>query len=277
MGPGHGGPGEGQLLRTVTTCAAELQWGRATEGPERHLETGAGVRSRRFNGAGPRRARRASRAPRGILRPPASMGPGHGGPGEARRSAMATTTWSWLQWGRATEGPERSPSSTGRIRYFASMGPGHGGPGEYRALTPRRPSTSLLQWGRATEGPESMSVHSSSSHSPSLQWGRATEGPERPSEGTEEVPDLPRFNGAGPRRARRAIYCVSRGLIIRASMGPGHGGPGEKDAQLERPRPPMLQWGRATEGPESTGLRWRPGLFRRFNGAGPRRARRVNA
>ena len=36
-----------------------------------------------------------------------------------------------LQWGRATEGPERAKEKKGKRREVkASMGPGHGGPGE---------------------------------------------------------------------------------------------------------------------------------------------------
>ena len=41
---------------------------------------------------------------------------------------------------------------------------------------------------------------------------------------------------------------------VLASMGPGHGGPGEIHIDTALGQPIKLQWGRATEGPESANL-----------------------
>ena len=82
------------------------------------------------------------------------------------------------------------------------MGPGHGGPGE-GLVDGGEMSVTVLQWGRATEGPESGRNLRPKPSTNQLQWGRATEGPER---------DMYRDYGAH---------------VTDASMGPGHGGPGE--------------------------------------------------
>ena len=59
------------------------------------------------------------------------MGPGHGGPGELLAAAEKVDNTRLLQWGRATEGPERNmPRWDWHAPCYASMGPGHGGPGE---------------------------------------------------------------------------------------------------------------------------------------------------
>ena len=60
-----------------------------------------------------------------------------------------------------------------------------------------------------------------------------------------------------------------------ASMGPGHGGPGESMSTKGCAWESTLQWGRATEGPESWHQHQARQYCHRFNGAGPRRARRV--
>ena len=58
MGPGLGGPGE-EPTRWYIADWAELQWGRALEGPERWPCWRYTAEGRCFNGAGPWRARRA--------------------------------------------------------------------------------------------------------------------------------------------------------------------------------------------------------------------------
>ena len=113
--------------------------------------------------------------------------------------------------------------------------PGFNGAGPRRArrgipVTQQERIPATLQWGRATEGPEREGYGLLYAYANTLQWGRATEGPER------RISSLRRhscgcFNGAGPRRARRGVGKVAGHLDGSASMGPGHGGPGEK-AQL---------------------------------------------
>ena len=63
--------------------------------------------------------------------------------------------------------------------------------------------------------------------SPMLQWGRATEGPERFWHHRSLESFILCFNGAGPRRARREEVKEHQNGVSGASMGPGHGGPGE--------------------------------------------------
>ena len=132
-----------------------------------------------------------------------------------------------------------------------------------------------LQWGRATEGPERRSNSPASTELPRLQWGRATEGPESspsqvfpalealasmgpghggPGEGrTRPRTDRPtaRFNGAGPRRARRADYSYKAGFVAELQWGRATEGPESNVDEKARERLEKLQWGRATEGPES--------------------------
>ena len=278
MGPGHGGPGEPAVSNVQNQVHARLQWGRATEGPEREEEGGANcthccfngagprrarrdltgrpifARIIRFNGAGPRRARRALRA----LGPPtrvgqASMGPGHGGPGEPRplrigqgpaslgfngagprraRRALCSNRRRNSSSGFNGAGPRRARREESLCWHSQSRSSFNGaGPRRARRVIPRRyhkTMTGKLQWGRATEGPE---------------------------------------------RVETTFHCP-QGLF--ASMGPGHGGPGELITNLYPVPNAGLQWGRATEGPESRRAGGEGGPVVRFNGAGPRRARRAS-
>ena len=213
------------------------------------METCHGLWS--FNGAGPRRARRGGIVDLWGENFVASMGPGHGGPGEEASERACMHKIRGLQWGRATEGPESTADGL----------PAH-----------RQPK---LQWGRATEGPESEAARAIELSNEELQWGRATEGPESCRPSSSRPGRATSFNGAGPRRARRA--CCRRDKVkgklgfngaghggpgesrirgfceggLAASMGPGHGGPGEGNRSPNPTQAPKLQWGRATEGPES--------------------------
>ena len=182
------------------------------------------------------------------------------GPRRARRAGFATTTQKLqddvLQWGRATEGPERRRPRTNQVGGMAaSMGPGHGGPGEV-GLPCRRGAASLASMGPGHGGPgeELLGAHPGKERQ-RLQWGRATEGPESPTAAASSWAAALCFNGAGPRRARRGginahiltgIDMLQWGRATEgpespphqlldapqalASMGPGHGGPGEQDA-----------------------------------------------
>ncbi len=156
----------------------------------------------------------------------------------------------------------------------------------------------MLQWGRAPEGAERAPPPAVCSPMSRLQWGRAPEGAERVFWRFESAPSG-RFNGAAPRRARRGHRPRRRSLRARgfngaaprrarreqiqdesklsneASMGPRPGGRGEQSERRWSAARRSLQWGRAPEGAESAG--WPTVLPRspRFNGAAPRRARRV--
>ena len=179
------------------------------------------------------------------------MGPGHGGPGEILDLGDLFDVMEGLQWGRATEGPERSlrKRSTSRV-LLASMGPGHGGPGE---IAEEQIAEKHL----------------------ALQWGRATEGPESPL-GTPISKNRPRFNGAGPRRARRAV----RRENDRSPQVCFNGAGPRRARRAERSRDPQgfskcfngAGPRRARRGSDPLSLR---GRDTSFNGAGPRRARRA--
>ncbi len=132
--------------------------------------------------------------------------------------------------------------------HAASMGPRPGGRGESRSRTNPNSATKL-QWGRAPEGAES----------------RASGGGRRRED---------RFNGAAPRRARRARDGQRYFRVHLASMGPRPGGRGEFSTSFSGDSIAKLQWGRAPEGAERCAARSPQACATSFNGAAPRRARR---
>ena len=107
----------------------------------------------------------------------------------------------------------------------------------------------LLQWGRAPEGAERVKLAASTKEVGELQWGRAPEGAESKSRKTR-AQRRRRFNGAAPRRARRAAIQQGKLTQGRASMGPRPGGRGEVEKMTIVLPSFTLQWGRAPEGAE---------------------------
>ncbi len=206
-----------------------------------------------------------------------------------------------LQWGRAPEGAESRIADPLRLsRFAASMGPRPGGRGEPKLTADTGYDTDALQWGRAPEGAERfrfaqckhLHFHASMGPRPGgrgelsspsltwmlgeLQWGRAPEGAERARSSPGAVYGHSGFNGAAPRRARRALdRNPDSSAWLGLQWGRAPEGAERQDMFGAHARTRSLQWGRAPEGAERRSRNFvdeRKGDC--FNGAAPRRARR---
>ncbi len=226
MGPRPGGRGEGSVRFREGPCV-ELQWGRAPEGAERTARGRPALRVGCFNGAAPRRARRA-RFPSRLCR--TSVGFNGAAPRRARRvtrGMAATGNQVQLQWGRAPEGAERCRRRAIRwpMAGFNGAAPRRARrdlrgcrtrctPRRFNGAAPRRARRDLHEWVAAN--PEG-----------GLQWGRAPEGAERVRRSRRSPARLPA--SMGPRPGGRGENNDSDDVVfhLNASMGPRPGGRGE--------------------------------------------------